>query len=115
MLFCRHTGIVSVFGKTRHRRLSHHGNVTLCNSIWKIGHLGSGVGTYGEHLGYGVENERAGASMAATRSRTRNWFWMDRDARDSLPDEAGITLRPQAPIRSLMIRSESGSFCRPVT
>ena len=30
---------------------------------------------------------------------------MVRDARDSLPDEAGIALRPQAPIRSWMIRS----------
>lgn len=40
---------------------------------------------------------------------------MGRDARDSLPDEAGIALRPQAPIRSLMIRSVFGvlSLCRP--
>lgn len=35
---------------------------------------------------------------------------MVRDARDSLPDEAGIALRPQAPIRSLMIRSYLGSL-----
>lgn len=35
---------------------------------------------------------------------------MVRDARDSLPDEAGIALRPQAPIRSLMIRSHLDSL-----
>lgn len=79
MLFCRHTAVI-VFGGIRHR-LSQRGNATLFEMENRA--FGELRGTYGEHLGCGVENERADASMAATRSRTRSWFWMGRDARDS--------------------------------
>lgn len=53
LLFCRHT----VHGLRRD-------SASFCRIVevlgwlkWEIGHLRGGVGTYGEHVGYGVENE----------------------------------------------------------